>query len=215
MYFVDENTAWINWSYKEEAKKYDVEVESRNLSLITGAYTTSQARLLLYEQLSKLGERMLYCDTDSIIFVETVDSQDEYKPTIGTNIGDLTDEIASNAYISEFCSVGPKSYSIRIKVTNESGGTEIKEISKLKGFICTSASKKNLSFDNYKKMIFGCCNDAGAIDEHTIVSKTKNINRRKYFNIVTVEQQKRFGFTYDKRIVKDDYGTIPYGYEKN
>lgn len=214
MYFINENIVWVNWSYREEAKKHDVVMEARNLSLITGAYTTAQARLLLYEELSKIGERMLYCDTDSIIYVETINNPHEYKPKIGTNVGDLTDEINSNAMITEFCSVGPKSYSLRLDVT-EDNVIEKKEISKLKGFICTTASKENLSFENYKKMIFGCCNDDGAIDKHTIISKTNNINRRKYFNVVTVEQQKRFGFTYDKRIVTNNFGTIPYGYNEN
>lgn len=217
MYFVDEKTAWVNWNYKDDARKCDVVSSTQNLSLVTGAYTTAQARLLLYEQLHRLQHRMLYCDTDSIIYIENVDVHNEYKPSIGMNIGDLTDEITSigpDAYISEFCSVGPKSYSIRIKLSKNCDAEE-KEISKLKGFICTSASKKNLSFDNYKKMVFGCCNKAGAIDKHTIVSKTKNINRRNFFNVVTIEQQKSFGFTYDKRIVTDAFGTIPYGYEEN
>lgn len=58
-------------------------------------------------------------------------------------------------------------------------------------------------------MIFGCCDDDGAIDKHTIVSQTKNINRRKYFNVVTFEQQKRFGFTYDAllKIILEPYRT--------
>lgn len=34
-----------------------------------GAMTTTHARLVLYELLEKLGDRLLYFDTDSIIFL--------------------------------------------------------------------------------------------------------------------------------------------------
>ena len=39
-------------------------------NVVIAAFTTSQARLKLYEELYKLSDRILYCDTDSIIFVE-------------------------------------------------------------------------------------------------------------------------------------------------
>lgn len=221
MYFVNEDTTWVSWSYNENVTKSMVSTESRNLSLVTGAYTTAQARLKLYEELYKLGDRVLYCDTDSIIFLETDDPL-EYKPQTGANIGDLTDEIlkyssSGKAIISEFCSVGPKSYSLRIKKNgfDSDSDDDLIEVSKLKGFICTSATKKHLSFDNYKKMVFGSCDVAeDGIDSHIVYSKTMNINRRKHFNVVTVEQQKDFGYTFDKRIVNENFTTIPFGYKK-
>lgn len=212
MYFVNDKTAWISWKYTEDAAKSIVSTESRNLSLITGAYTTAHGRLRLYEELYRLGDRMLYCDTDSVIYIDHIDDPIEYKPKLGSNIGELTDEISKykkGGYVSEFVSVGPKSYSLRIKNTEDD---EVIEISKLKGFICTEASKKQLSFENYKKMVFGC--DNIGVDSHTIYSDTNNINRKKYFKIVTVEQQKRFGFTFDKRVVINDFKTIPYGFLK-
>lgn len=213
LYFIDENTAWLSWNYTEDAVKSIVSTESRHLSLITGAYVTSHARLRIHSEMMKLSDRLLYTDTDSLIYIET-DDPTEYRPKIGSNIGELTDEIAKlgkDLYISAFCSGGPKFYSLQIKnKTND----KVTEVSKLKGFICTEATKKQLCFNNYKKMVFGCCDADGAIDGKTIYSKTKNINRKKYFNVVTTEQTKKFRFTFDKRVVRDNYTTTPFGYKQ-
>ena len=41
--------------------------------MAVAAYVTTQARLKLYEYLSKLGDYILYCDTDSVIYIQNVD----------------------------------------------------------------------------------------------------------------------------------------------
>ena len=55
------------------------------------AYVTTQARLKLYDNLSELGESVLYCDTDSVIFIQNVDEP----PKMRTDdyLGHLTDEL--------------------------------------------------------------------------------------------------------------------------
>ena len=55
------------------------------------AYVTTQFRLELYEYLSKLGKSVLYCDTDSVIYIQNVD--ETQKVEIGDYLGDLTDEL--------------------------------------------------------------------------------------------------------------------------
>lgn len=212
LYFVNDDTAWISWNYTEDIIKSSLLDESRNLSLITGAYVVAQARLLLYDIMCKLGDRLLYTDTDSVIFIHSDDPND-FNPSIGSNIGELSDEVDTDSIITEFCGIGAKSYSIRMK--NEKTN-KFSELSKLKGFQSTPTTKSQLCFDNYKKMIFGSCMANGdGIDSLTIYSKTKNINRRKFFNIVTVEQQKKFGYTFDKRLVRENYTTTPFGYKQD
>ena len=52
---------------------------------------------------------MLYCDTDSVIYVQRVDELP--KVTTGDYLGDLTDELeefGSGSYIDEFVLGGPK-----------------------------------------------------------------------------------------------------------
>ncbi len=78
--------------------------------MFIGAFTTAHARLELYDLMDKLGDRVLYSDTDSVIFV----SRDgDWIPPLGDHLGELTDEIGDGDYITEFCSSGPKSYGYR------------------------------------------------------------------------------------------------------
>ncbi|KAL1246654.1 hypothetical protein QQF64_034431 [Cirrhinus molitorella] len=73
---------------------------------IKRTFTTAHARLELYNLMDKLN-RLLYSDTDSVIFV----SRDgDWMPPLGDHLGELTDEIGDDEYITEFCSSGPKSY---------------------------------------------------------------------------------------------------------
>lgn len=70
-------------------------------------FTTCWARLKLYDVIDFLGERVLYMDTDSIIFKGR--SCDPMSPK-GDYLGELTDELPLGHYIKEYISSGPKSY---------------------------------------------------------------------------------------------------------
>ncbi len=62
-------------------------------------------KLLSY--LEKLGDRVLYYDTDSVIYLDR--PTDYYKPPLGDYLGDMTDELDGD-HIIEFASGGPKAY---------------------------------------------------------------------------------------------------------
>ncbi|KAF4518576.1 hypothetical protein B566_EDAN015731 [Ephemera danica] len=101
----------INWKYRE-----DVYVPSPNVNPVIAAYTTTFARIRLYKLLDQLGERILYYDTDSVIFTQ---KPGEFTPPTGEFLGELTDECADygeNSFITEFVSNGPKNYSYIIAV---------------------------------------------------------------------------------------------------
>ena len=70
------------------------------------AFTTSLARLKLYNALDFFGDRVLYYDTDSIIY-KTKRGQD--KLPLGSYLGEFTDEIGGDVIV-EFCSGGAKNY---------------------------------------------------------------------------------------------------------
>jgi len=62
-----------------------------------------------------LGKSVLYCDTDSVIYVQKVDEPP--KVTIGDYLGDLTyelEEFGSGFFIDEFVSGGPKNYAFSV-----------------------------------------------------------------------------------------------------
>ena len=73
----------------------------------------------LYAYLDRLGERALYCDTDSVIFVQ----KDGEPPLIecGFALSDLASELKVSGYISEFVSCGSKNYAYKLcdSVTEE------------------------------------------------------------------------------------------------
>ena len=71
------------------------------------AFTTSQARLKLYGALNTLKERVLYYNTDSVIY--------RWKPgqvdlPLGEFLGEFTDEVSGDPIV-EFVSGGAKNYS--------------------------------------------------------------------------------------------------------
>lgn len=56
-------TVAVLWCFKEQLAPHDIQT-----NVFLAAFTTCYARLKLYEVLEQLQERVLYFDTDSIIF---------------------------------------------------------------------------------------------------------------------------------------------------
>ena len=90
-----------------------------------GIYTTAYARMKLYSVLEKLGDRVLYYDTDSVIFAprkgeDNTATMEALGVGLGRYLGDLTSEIGdSYAYdfnngIVKFLSAGPKHYAYQL-----------------------------------------------------------------------------------------------------
>jgi hypothetical protein len=69
----------LDWAYTSDF----IETSCRT-NVIVAAYTTAQARLKLYSYLQPLGDRVLYCDTDSVVFTC---SQGQWQPPLGDFLG--------------------------------------------------------------------------------------------------------------------------------
>ena len=100
----------------------DFQPQSFNTNVVIAALCTSWARLKLWSVMQKLGDRVLYHDTDSIIFSV---KEGEYSPPLGSYLGQLTDELTCKElgcsregcvghWIEEFVSCGPKNYSFNV-----------------------------------------------------------------------------------------------------
>ena len=85
--------------------------QNNKVNVVIAAFTTAYARLKLYDLLDLLQERVLYYDTDSVIYVHKPGKPD---PPLGNYLGDLTDELNGD-YITSFVSGGPKNYAYRTK----------------------------------------------------------------------------------------------------
>jgi len=76
----------------------------RHTNEVIGAYVTAGARLHLHWYLDILQERALYCDTDSIMFVQRRD-----EPALvetGVNLGAMTSELKHSQFIEKYVSGG-------------------------------------------------------------------------------------------------------------
>ena len=111
--FINEEMVEVQWQNTEDF----VEPSGRT-NVVIAAYTTAHARLKLYELLEGLCRRVLYYDTDIVIYV----SRDgDWEPEIGDFLGELTNEIDSNNHIVAFVSGGPKNYAYKLAKPDRDG----------------------------------------------------------------------------------------------
>ena len=75
-------------------------------NVVIAAFTTAHGRLKPYGVLEQLNRRVLYFDTDSVIYVA---KEGEWEPPTGSYLGELTDEL-DGGHITTFVSGGPKNY---------------------------------------------------------------------------------------------------------
>ena len=122
----------------------------KNVNVAVAAYVTTQARLKLYEYLSKLGQSALNCDTHSAIFVQ---KDNPRKVKTGEYLGDLNDELedyGSGSFIQEFVSGGPKNYAF--SVFSLSTGKHATKC-KVKGITLNYENSKVVNFTALRNMI--------------------------------------------------------------
>jgi len=84
--FPIDDVVWVSWKHSE-----DNIAAGKNVNMAVAAFVTAQARLKLYDYLSELWESVLYCDTDSVIFIQNVDEPPNVRT--GDYLGHLTDEL--------------------------------------------------------------------------------------------------------------------------
>jgi len=56
--------------------------EGKNVNVAVAAYVTAEARLKLYKYQSGMGRPFLYCNTDSVIFIQNVDKPPKLRQVI-------------------------------------------------------------------------------------------------------------------------------------
>ncbi|XP_070571147.1 uncharacterized protein [Ptychodera flava] len=106
VYLVNEELINVTYTESEEFVR-----SNPRSSVVLACYTTSQARLKLYETLEKFQEdQLLYFDTDSCIYISR---SGQYDPELGSCLGEFTDELAGN-FITTFVSAGPKCYAYQL-----------------------------------------------------------------------------------------------------
>lgn len=92
--------------YNEQETKGNIQHHLHTTYIPCAVFVPMYGRLMLYNHLDKLGERVLMCDTDSIKYI---DIPGEYQIKEGDCLGDWEDEGPSD----EFVALCPKSYGQR------------------------------------------------------------------------------------------------------
>lgn len=185
--FHNNTTRSISYSTKNEF----IGLPNRT-NIAIAAYTTAYARLRLYEALETLGERVIYMDTDSVIFID--DSENPVDIVCGNYLGDLTSELESEDYIVEFVSTGPKSYGYRTK----NGET----CCKVKGFSLDTRTSQILNYDSMKAITQGRITNVVTQPLQFIISPYHSITTKDWG-----DAGKRFEMTFDKRYIDWDNST--------
>ena len=177
---------------------------SPTLNIFIACFTTCWARLKLYEQLNKLKERVLYFDTDSVIYKT---SQGQTKPELDEYLGDFKNELNEGDTITEFASGGPKNYGYQTK--------QGKQECKVRGISLNSEGSKELNFPVLRQNVLDDILEPLTKARQTAVRKSYHIVRQaKDYSIQTEEQIKQYQLVYSKRVIDPEtFMTYPYGYK--
>ena len=174
--------------------------ENDKVNIVIAAFTTAYARLKLYDLLDLLQERVLYYDTDSVVYVHEPGKPD---PPLGDYLGELTDEL-NGGYITTFLSGGPKNYGY---VTNTGESTL-----KIRGISLTYDATLTLNINTMRDLVDSYVMDGDRHEKVTITIPYKITRDKKEKNIVTKRTKKDYRVVYNKRVVNENYETVPYGY---
>jgi hypothetical protein len=176
------------------------EKESLTTNIMIASFTTCWARIELWKEMKSVDKSLLYCDTDSIIFIAKKNDDGTYEKSlkVGTCLGELTNEMKPGQFISEFVCTGPKSYSYRANDGEESV--------KFKGIAMTFKNSGRVNFESVKELVFGTT-------EYISLAPQNQFKRIKYDGVIyNSDMVKRVKATFDKRRILDDFNTLPYGY---
>jgi hypothetical protein len=184
--------------FMASVKKNDEKM--RNVAI--ASFVTANGRLRLWDKMNQLGGRVLYHDTDSIVYVSK--SPEDRIPE-GQMLGEWVSELNQDEYIDRFVSTGPKSYSYR--VVKADGRTKMK--CKVKGH-CLNVQNQNLiSYDQLKDVVL-----------HPELKFYSNDFMFKYNRpqgtMMTRPQAKVFQHTYSKGLILPEkrYVVMPFGYDR-
>ena len=189
-HFVDDECAYLTYKNAQ-----GFEEPPPNTNAVIASYVTSHARLELYKYLEQLGERVLYCDTDSIIYRS---SPGDAHPPLNEAMGGMTDEI-DGAFITEFTSNGAKTYGYKTSV----GG----QVLKCKGFTLNKLTSEKITFDVMKDLATG-----DGVSFVTVGDPQKIKRDPKRRRLCTTSERKTYKRTFDKRVMREDFTSTPYGY---
>ena len=83
--------------------------QNYNTNIYIACFTTSWARLRLYDMVERLGKNVCYMDTDSVVYIEDESTKYILEQYTGDSLGDWTDELKSK-YVEFWACAQSKDY---------------------------------------------------------------------------------------------------------
>ena len=182
------------------------EPDNGRVNIFVAAFTTCHARLKLYQSLELLQQRVLYFDTDSVIYTS---KPGQSNIPLGDFLGDMTNELDDGDFITDFTSAGPKNYGYKTQ--------QGKVCCKVRGFSLNVRGSRQLNYDVMRQNLLD--EITHPLDERRNV-EVVNPNffwrkpATKHLKVIT--RTKRYGLVFDKRAVDTNtFKSFPYGYTKD
>jgi hypothetical protein len=191
----------------------DLNIEAEYISEATAVFTTANARVRLYSMLNWLHpSQLIYCDTDSVIFIYDKNNPLHKSPDntandlpnnvkFGNALGEWENEFKEDEYITEIVIGGAKSYSY---VTNKG-----KIVVKQKGITLDRANSNIFTFEQVKNMVLN--NEVIQSEKRyqfIYNNTTKDIETRYISRSVKPTLDTK------REIIQGSYETVPFGYER-
>ena len=197
---INDETLMVTYKQKDEFVE-----GSSSTNVVIAAFTTSQARLKLYDLISQLGDRVCYFDTDSVFWI---DRPGESIPPLGHFLGDLTSELPPGRHIVSFACGGPKNYAYVLDDFDKNG---MRSKCVIKGISMKFSNCQIVTFNKMSAKITAYVENGDSTPE-TFYKTDSHFYRAPDLKIYMRDLVKSYKIMYDKRVIVDDYNTVPYGH---
>uniref|UniRef100_A0A7E4VQI1 DNA-directed DNA polymerase n=1 Tax=Panagrellus redivivus TaxID=6233 RepID=A0A7E4VQI1_PANRE len=176
--------------------------ETPYTSLAVACHVTAYGRMKLYDVMASVPGRLLYCDTDSIYYVE--DQMDAPLET-GRHLGALSVEYEGRC-ITKFVAGGPKNYGIRHTAMD---GSDELAVLKVRGFQVNYKASKILVFDEVERAIIQQAQNGEEYEGLAVPYSL--ITRNKFAELQNKQIVKVYKPVYNKSICVENGLIIPFG----
>lgn len=202
--------------------------ESEHISEIVAAFTSSNARLRLYAFVDWLHHsQILYMDTDSCFYLYDPDNPEHINPddenqvfpdkvSLGGGLGQWSNELGPDEYITEFVATGPKSYAyITNKINENNKDGKFKQCDcKAKGLTLDVSSSQLITLQSMKNLIDQVVGaDGKPITYVETAERSQFIMDKKTKEMNTVPVTKKLHDTVNEKRESRGYETVPFGFK--
>jgi hypothetical protein len=182
---------------------YKVRADLHDVYLPAGLFIPAYGRLKLYEQLEKLGLRVIYMDTDSVIYIYI---PGEYNVPLGDGLGEWElEDYCTKTDIMEIVGMSAKTYGLKMR--------DGSKMVKAKGLIVNRNCENIVNFENMKNVVLKFCNEE---KDNGLFTPQTNFKYVMGQGVTTEINFKHIGIKKEElKGVLKDMKIYPFGYDES